>query len=503
MTIFINGIDSFTLDHAATIWRSPEAVVLTETTCTKIAQGRQAFEHLLYGDQGQFIYGTTSAPGARAKHRLSAEEQQAQGTTLADFIHVVPTFGGRLLSEETKRLILFARLANFVEGTGKVRVETAQCIADLIASPLPSVGLGGSTGPGEVMLLRRLLQSIADQPLVAGEAMALINGSPCATAFITEAALMSAAHVGLAMKLFCLSVEAFGAPLQHYDPALSHFWRDPYDQQAISTMQHLLHGATTEGRRAYQAPVSWRVIPRIMAVAYRAVATAKEVAESSLQSITDNPLFVFGDLASCTEQANYEQANREFAGADRVFSTGGYHNAQAGRALDLLTMAYADLITLCAKQTNKLLDGTISGLPPLLTTPEEAVVGTEFFAWMQSDFAARAQHQAQPTLMSMGLEDPQGGQSDIASTAFIAYERFLENSTNLTSALAILGVVACRALAHAKRVVAPPLQPLQRLIEEGGPHRPADYGAALAALQDKFMMYPQRGGLMGEHTCEE
>ena len=78
-------------------------------------------------------------------------------------------------------------------------------------------------------------------PSVEGEAMALINGSPCATAFVTECALMATQQLDLALKVMCLSIEAFGAPLQHFDPALQQLWRDPFDQKSHCGHQHLAH----------------------------------------------------------------------------------------------------------------------------------------------------------------------------------------------------------------------------------------------------------------------
>ena len=214
------------------------------------------------------------------------------------------------------------------------------------------------------------------------------------------------------------------------------------------------------------------MIPRVLGVAYRASATAHDVAATSLMSVTDNPAFVFDELAD---------------GEDRVFSTGGYHNGQAGRAIDLLTMAYADLSVLCAKQTNKLLDGNISGVSPLLVRPDRPLVGTEFLAWMQTDFAERARHSAQPTLLTLGLEDPQGGQSDVATTCFAAYERFLTSTDTLNSSLAILSWVCHEALHLSGRSVAPALQPFHQDVATMIQPQVTDYGKQLAELQTVFI----------------
>ncbi|MEM8532260.1 MAG: aromatic amino acid lyase [Chloroflexota bacterium] len=455
MTIVLNDRADFTLEHAYRVWRNSEDVRFSSTAIGKMLTGKEAFAAFVNSDRAQFIYGTTSAPGARAKERLSDDAQTAQVGSLRTFVSVRAAFGGKLLAQSTKRLIVFARLVNFIEGTGRVRPDLAQQIADLIAHPLPAVPLRGSAGPGEVIPLRSLFDDIADVPLELGEPMTLINGSPCATAFVTECVFTAAHQLALALRVFCLSMEAFGAPFEHIDNALTRLWDDPYDQLAITRMRTLLHDATQEDRRRYQAPVSWRIIPRVFGVAYRTADLLQDVATHALTSISDNPVFVFGDL---TDDANH------------TFSTGGFYNGQAARAIDMLNAVYADLCVLCAKQTSKLLDGDMTELPPLLVEPGSRLVGTEFLAWMQNDFAERVRLAATPSLLSLGLDDPQGVQSDVASPVFSAYERHLTAAECLNHALAILSWVCSEALRLADRQPASELMPLREKIQSVIPH---------------------------------
>ena len=58
------------------------------------------------------------------------------------------------------RGILFARLANFVEGNAKVRPVIAERVAALLDGPLPTLPLGGQVGPGEVLTLLERLSAI-------------------------------------------------------------------------------------------------------------------------------------------------------------------------------------------------------------------------------------------------------------------------------------------------------------------------------------------------------
>jgi len=446
MTIILNNRQDINLENAHRIINEKPRVLFSPAALSKMQQARLEFERLLSSDAQQFIYGTTTAPGARAKDNLSAAQQHGQGKKLHDFVSLAPVqIGNRYLPEHISRLIIFARLTNFIEGHGKVRPEIAQRVAELLNGPLPSVPLVGLVSPGEVIPLMHLYEgALTDLELAPGEAMGLINGSPCAAALVSETALSASQRMQLIEHILALSIEAFGAPLDGYDPALLKLWNDPFDQQAIQTLNRLLTGASSQGRRSYQPPVSWRIIPRLLGVLYRAEAATQEIAGHSLSSVSDNPVFLEPDPGQTL---------------GRCISTGGFHNAQAARAIDNINATYADISVLCAKQTSKLLDGSGTGLPSLLIAPDSGIVGTEFLAWIQTDLVERARRAAQPALLSSGLDDPQGGQSDIPAPVFSSYEHNLTVTECLDHALVILGVVCSQALFLAGRQPAPPLQP--------------------------------------------
>src|SRR6202022_758710 len=102
-----------------------------------------------------------------------------------------------MLSEQCVRLAVFARLSNALTGSGKMRVCTAQAVTDLL-NRLPSVPIQAMACSGEVLPLTWLVAPLADLPLEIGEAMALINGSPFATAMACDVALTTARRVQVA-----------------------------------------------------------------------------------------------------------------------------------------------------------------------------------------------------------------------------------------------------------------------------------------------------------------
>ena len=216
------------------------------------------------------------------------------------------------------------------------------------------------------------------------------------------------------------------APLQHYDEGLDEIWEDPYETEALRGLRHFMSGGERE-RRYYQAPVSWRILPRILGQAARAAAQAEEAAEISLRAVSDNPVYFPPD---------------ERHPNGRALSTGGYHNAKASPALDNLAASWADLALLCDRQVSKLLDGNVSLLPNQLLLGEGAYMGC--LGMTAVALAEQARGAAQRTFLP-GSEGGGFGQNDVAVPTFHAWRKEAEAGRCLDAALAILASVASQA----------------------------------------------------------
>src|SRR5262249_21356795 len=176
----------------------------------------------------------------------------------------------------------------------------------------PASRAEGKGGAGEILALYPLFAELASRfDLEVKERGSLINGSPGAAALIADAALAARRRVGLAHQVFALSIEAFRAPLEHYHAALETLWGDAHEAAAPQGLRRGLAGAG-DGRRNYQAPVSYRILPRVLGHAHRALAGAEHAAAISLSAASDNPVYVPPD------------AGHPYG---RCLSTGGYHNA--------------------------------------------------------------------------------------------------------------------------------------------------------------------------------
>ncbi len=199
-------------------------------------------------------------------------------------------FGRDCLDERVVRGIVFARLADFIGSHAKVRPELAQRVAALLDGPLPRVPLDGQGGAGEILPLMHVMAAVDSGDLVEGEGMALINGSPCATALAADVTLHAGNRLRLAEAIFALSIEALAAPLDAYDEALDELRGDEAERTVLHHLRDHLRGAVASGppTRRRSATASF---PR-SCQAQRAVQAVAHAAATALGSVTENPVYL-------------------------------------------------------------------------------------------------------------------------------------------------------------------------------------------------------------------
>lgn len=447
--------DLSTANYLRVAWRG-EPVELAEATLRRMADTRKAFLTLVDSDPDIVVYGTTSAGGDQARFQLSGEEREAQG-------RLSPRRGtswGEPFPERVVRGIVFARLANWLDGHGAVRPELAVAVASLLdGRPLPQVPMTGNGGSGEVTALAHLFSCLADEVgTELKEPMELVNGSPCAAAMLADCALRGQRMLGLAHHVFGLSAEAILAPLGAYDEALEYLWGDEYEAAALRAGRELLHGGSGQ-RHTYQAPVSWRILPRVIGHLHRAVARAERGAAISLSSVSDNPVYIPPD------------PDHPFG---RAISTGGYHNGMSYPAIDELAASWADLTQLCERQVERFFapmeQGEIPGLP----------IGY----MVQSAWAEDARSAAQTTLMGLGGL----GQNDTPAPTAFAWAKAQRVADRFERALTVLAAVASEKLDKEMRPAPPALEGFLAEVRVRFPVRldRGEQSEAAAALHDYF-----------------
>jgi histidine ammonia-lyase len=349
LTLVLKNRWDIDLDAVYRVAWQRERVSIADSAMRKITACRASFLELIDRDPNIVIYGVTTSMGEQASQRLTVE-QRDRHARIKPFPAAIAF--GDYLPDRVVRGIVLARLTNFIEGHSATTPRIVQAVANMLdGSPMPPVAASGQGGAGEILALYPLFAELSRAfELEVKERGSLINGSPCAAALVADSAIAAQRRLRLAFKTFALSIEAFRAPIEHYDPALDGLWGDKDEAAALRALRAYLGGAM-DGRRNYQAPVSYRIVPRILGHAHRATVAAAHAANVSLSSISDNPVYLPPDAQHPL---------------GRCITTGGYHNAMATPALDDLAGIWADICLLCDRHSAKLLNGRVSQMPDLL-----------------------------------------------------------------------------------------------------------------------------------------
>src|SRR5262249_41868125 len=237
----------FTLANYRRVAWQGETVGFMPEALQRIRATRRQFLDLLASDPEITIYGVTSGYGQHASRRLDAEQRrrQARRPPHGPFVAFGPP-----LPERVARGIVFARLANYVEGHGAIAAELATAVAGLLdGASLPEVSWAGQGGAGEITALAPLFNGLAESlELGEKEVLSLINGSPAASALVADAASAGRRRLGLAEEVFALSAEAILIPEGHLAPELEELWGDPAEAATLSRLRPLIAGGAPQRR---------------------------------------------------------------------------------------------------------------------------------------------------------------------------------------------------------------------------------------------------------------
>jgi histidine ammonia-lyase len=454
MAVELSTRADITLEAFERVAWAGEPVVISEAALQRADRTRAAFLRLLE-HPGVVVYGVTSGYGDRAGVTLDAEQRRRQAT--ASRLRAA-TFGEPLPARVTRGIVL-ARLANLIDGHAAVASGLVTAVAGMLdGRALPPVPAHGNGGSGEILALAHLFGPLMETHAVdPKEGLALVNGSPCAAALLADAVLVARRRLGLAYDAFALSAEAYRAPLDAYDAALGELWDDEHERRALGELRERM--AAEIPRRPHQGPVAYRILPRVLGQAERAIDAAAHAAAVALRSVTDNPVYL---------------PPGEGHPDGRVLSTGGYHNAAAPAALHELAVVWSDLTQLAERHVERLAYGAGDG-----ADGEELV---RVLPMLAVGYSEEARGAAQP----VGLPRAGPGQNDVTSPSFLGWEREERAAGALDAALAVLAGLAGRhvdpqLLRPRLRTIAAETEDAAAALAEG---RPA--GAPLGRLADRI-----------------
>ncbi len=381
MTILLDG-NSLTLDHVALLSLSSEhRVEISPDAKRAVTRSRAIVEGWV--ESGEVVYGVTTGFGEFANVRISREDlEQLQENLILS--HSVGT--GGWLPRSFVRAMLVLRINALAKGYSGIRLETLETlVAMLNADVIPAVPEQGSVGSsGDLVQLSHIalaaigkgriladdginvvpsaeaLQTHGIEPvrLQAKEGLAMINGTQMMCAFGALAVHKALRLAEVADIAGALSAEALRGTDTAFDERLHNVRGFAGQKQSAQNLRSLMHGsqireshrdASADNR--VQDAYSIRCMPQVHGASRDAIGYVRSVMETELNAATDNPL-IFPDENNPGHGFHLEGGN--------------FHGQPLALALDFLAIACAELANISERRTERLVNGTLSGLPRFL-----------------------------------------------------------------------------------------------------------------------------------------
>jgi histidine ammonia-lyase len=371
-TLVLEG-HSLTLADVERIARARQtAITISADALTRVNAARELVDRAVR--ENRVVYGITTGFGALAEmiippHRI----RELQHNLIRSHAAGV----GAPLPEEEVRAITLLRANVLALGHSGVRPAVIDLLLALlnhnIHPVIPergSVGASGDLAPlshlamvllgeGEAFVNgQRVSGAVALQQaglhalsLEAKEGLALNNGTQVQTgigilAFRDVQRALETAEVAGAMSLEGLR----GTP-DAFHPAIQRVRPQPGQIESAARLRALL--GNSEIRESHrdndprvQDAYSLRCMPQVHGAARQALTYIAQVLETEANSATDNPLI--------------------FPEEDLVLSGGNFHGQPVAQVLDLLAIVCADVAAISERRIARLIDPSLSGLPPFL-----------------------------------------------------------------------------------------------------------------------------------------
>jgi len=374
MSFAIDGTN-LTLKKLREVVCSGLSVSLAPAAESKMNQSLHFLEKKL--EENETIYGVNTGFGALCDIRVLPSEMKELQLNL---IRSHSAGVGEPLEREEVRAILLLRAHALSRGYSAVRPKVVKKLMELLNKDvLPiipkkgSVGASGDLAPlahlalvlvgegeafyqGSRMSGKKALAMSKTVPieLTGREGLALING----TQMMETIGALNILTAEILFPLFdvsaALSLEAIQGSRLPFDRDLHALRPHPGQRTVAGRLWKLTNQSNIQKHHKncarVQDPYSFRCIPQVHGSSLDALAFAKKVIETELNSVTDNPIF--------------------FAGKKKWIHGGNFHGQYLSQAMDFLSVSTTTLVNISERRIEKLLDPKFSGHPAFLAPRE-------------------------------------------------------------------------------------------------------------------------------------
>lgn len=368
---FKYGIDRLDLDIVNGIADGSIEAELCQEALDNIKTSRERVEKMAASDKA--VYGINTGFGPLCDTQITPEETNLLQKNLL-ITHAVGV--GEPIAKDISKLMLITKVHALSQGFSGIRLETVERMLTFIELDLipvvpeqGSVGASGDLAPlshlflpllgegefwkdGGIIPAKQALEEhgLAPMDLHAKEGLALING----TQFILSHAITALTKMRYLLDLAdltgAMSIEGMQGSSSPFREELHATRPFPGNVEVAARMRSFFKDSQNMSSHTncdrVQDPYSLRCIPQVHGASRNAYNHLKELAETEMNSVTDNPIVI---------------------SSEEAISGGSFHGQPLAMVLDYASIAAAELGNISDRRCYLLLEG-LHGLPRLLTS---------------------------------------------------------------------------------------------------------------------------------------
>ncbi len=447
MKTFKYGEDYLNSSIAMAIANSACQGLLTDETISKINQSAQYVQEIV--DAGKVVYGINTGFGPLCTTLISPQDtKKLQENILKS--HAVGV--GEPIDKELSKLMLILKVHALSKGFSGVQLTTVERIiwhiqndvipvvpkqgsvgasgdlAPLSHLFLPLIGLGKVWKDGKSVDAASVLQEFGMEPIQLGakEGLALINGTQFMAAHGVKAVVEMNRLMNNADLIATLMIEGLNGSIKPFFAELHQLRPYKGNTFVASTIFNLLKESeileSHKNCSRVQDPYSLRCIPQVHGASRNAWLHFKEIIETEINSVTDNPIIINSEL---------------------TISGGSFHGQPIALPLDYATLAVSELGNISDRRVYLSLEGETNGVPKLLM--KATGLNSGFMILQYSTAAIASENKGLCFPASADSIPTSLGQEDHVSMGSISGRKLLQVLDNVDKILSIEMLCAAQA----------------------------------------------------------
>ncbi len=349
------------IDTVKTILHENYQLALSEKAKQKINLCRNYLDNKI-NETDEPIYGINTGFGSLYDRSISKKDLSTLQKNLV-MSHACGT--GDEVPLDIVKLMLFLKVQSLSYGNSGVQLTTVERLinfynndilpqifqlgslgasgdlAPLAHLSLPLIGMGKVYYEGELREAADINKKFGWKPIVlqSKEGLALLNGTQFMAAYGTHLLIDANKYSFLADFIGAISLDAYDGRIEPFHPKVHEIRAHKGQIDTAKNIRDILEGSEIINRTKVhvQDPYSFRCIPQVHGATKDALEYVQKVFETEINSATDNPNI--------------------FPDDDLIISAGNFHGQPLAIALDVLSIAFAELGNISERRIFRLISG--------------------------------------------------------------------------------------------------------------------------------------------------